>query len=157
MKALREIKKIKNNKVVLTIPPGFAKNEVEILILPHESKKKYNFRESNPTVTTNSFKRFNFTLLDPVDDCETRNAANSRKLSRCQIILLRFGLTASQDLFYPSRNHFRLSPTFAKIIHFAEAFTVYVYIFSTGLKLLFGSQRKPECQDYFTLRPRRLQ
>ena len=45
MKALREIKKIKNNKVVLTIPHGFAKNEVEILILPHESKKKYDFKD----------------------------------------------------------------------------------------------------------------
>jgi len=77
-------------------------------------KKRYSFGCRDPVLPANSPESSNLALVDPIDDAETRNAANPRKLSRCQVILLRFGLTVSQDLFYLSRNHFRLSPPLPK-------------------------------------------
>lgn len=41
VKAIREIKKIKNNKVIITLPPGFSDDEVEILIIAKESHNDY--------------------------------------------------------------------------------------------------------------------
>jgi hypothetical protein len=45
MKAIRQIKKIKNNEVVLTIPPGFSENEVEVLIISRDTEKQYHFND----------------------------------------------------------------------------------------------------------------
>lgn len=45
MKAIKQIKKIKNKKVTLYLPPEFEGQEAEIIIIPHKSHKKYNFED----------------------------------------------------------------------------------------------------------------
>ena len=45
MKAIKQIKKIRHNKVTLRVPPDFGADEAEIIIIPHQKKKKYNFAD----------------------------------------------------------------------------------------------------------------
>jgi len=45
MKAIKQIKKVKNNKVTLNLPPEFEGQEAEIIVISHEIKKEYNFND----------------------------------------------------------------------------------------------------------------
>lgn len=54
---------------------------------------------------SNSSDGSNLALVDPVADCETRNAAKFCKFTRCQIVLSRFGLIVGYVLFYHGRNN----------------------------------------------------
>lgn len=46
MQAFREIKKVKEKKISITLPPGFKAEVVEIIILPADDNKKKNKKKS---------------------------------------------------------------------------------------------------------------
>lgn len=45
MKAIKQIKKVKNNKITIDLPPDMEGKEAEIIVIPHESNKNYYLKD----------------------------------------------------------------------------------------------------------------